>query len=79
MLLKICIHSNEGYGADQVRGRITVGELRNMLEGYDDNDEIVTFDLNNRRGASYGTIDVDEWIEEVDEDEEDEDEEDEDE
>ena len=72
MLLKICIHSNEGYAADQVRGRITVGELKDMLEGYDDDVEIVTYDLNNSRGASYGTIDADEWIEEMDEDDEDE-------
>ncbi len=68
--LQLEINGAMGYGAEQVRS-ITVGELKEMLECYDDNDEIVTHDETNRYGASYGSIIE---INEVDdEDEEDED------
>lgn len=70
---RICIHSNEGYAPDQVRA-VTVQDLRDMLDGLEDDDLVVLEDLNNRRGARWGTIDLDSWIEEVeggdDEDEE---------
>lgn len=74
MKYQIDIQANEGYGADQIRYTITVGELREMLEGLNDEDEIVTRDLNNQRGASFGSISR--YLTEA-EDEEDYDEEDE--
>ncbi len=49
------IRGNMGYGADQVNS-ITVGELRNLLEGYDDDMEIVTENTSNRYGANFGEI-----------------------
>ena len=74
--VKIEIRSNEGYAADQVTERhhtMTVGDLRRQLEDYDDDAEIVTYDLNNERGASWGLICAGQWLEEVeDEDGEDE-------
>lgn len=73
--IKIEIRSNEGYTAEQVTERhntMTVGELRKQLEDYEDDTEIVTFDLNNERGASWGLISAGQWIESVPEDEEDE-------
>lgn len=68
VMLKLCIHSNESYCAGDVRDRnrlITVAELRDMLEGYPDDMQIVTYDLNNSRGAAWGSIDAEEWVEEV--------------
>ncbi len=56
MKYQIDIQANEGYGADQIRYTITVGEMREMLEGLEDDDEIVTHDLNNPRGAKFGCI-----------------------
>ncbi len=53
--IQLEINGAQGYGAEQVRS-ITVGELRAMLEDYEDNIEIVTHDYTNRYGASYGTI-----------------------
>lgn len=53
------IKANEGYNADQVAERnslMTVGELKDLLEGFDDSDEIVIQDLNNDYGASFGSI-----------------------
>lgn len=72
--IKFNIRSNEGYSANQVSERhntITVGELREMLEDYDDDTEIVTYDLNNERGASWGLI-CNEYPDEITDDEEDE-------
>ena len=72
MKLTLDIRANEGYcAADAARYTITVGELRAMLEGYDDDVQIVTRDLNNPRGADYGAI-VAEWLEEADDEDEDE-------
>jgi hypothetical protein len=52
---------------------MTVGDLRRQLEDYDDDTEIVTYDLNNERGASWGLISAGQWLEEIeDEDGEDE-------
>ena len=67
--LKLEICPNEGYSAAGVlehRNTLTVGALREMLEGYDDEVRIVTYDLNNARGASWGCIPADTWMEEVD-------------
>lgn len=73
MKLTLDIRANEGYSAADAAecGSITVGELRAMLEGYDDVVQIVTNDLNNRRGAHFGRI-VAEWLDEVDDEDEDE-------
>ena len=71
--IKIEIRSNEGYTAEQVTERhstMTVGELRRQLEDYDDDAEIVTFDLNNERGASWGLISAGQWLEEIEDEEE---------
>lgn len=54
------IRSNEGYNAEQATERhrtMTVKELREILEYYDDDTEIVTLDLNNGYGAKWGVID----------------------
>lgn len=69
MKYQISIRSNEGYGADQVRG-ITVGELMEILQDLNEDDEIVTHDLNNPRGASFGRLLAE--IEDIREEEEDE-------
>lgn len=53
--IQLEIYGAQGYGAEQVSS-ITVGELKAMLEGYDDDIEIVTHDETNRYGASYGKI-----------------------
>ena len=50
------IRANEGYSIKQVRGRITVGDLRTYLEDFDDDMEIVTKDLNNSYGADWGVV-----------------------
>lgn len=69
--IKFNIRSNEGYKADQVKERynlMTVGDLKRFLEDYDDETEIVTYDLNNGHGASWGLI-CDDYPEEVYEEE----------
>lgn len=71
--VKIEIRSNEGYTASQVTERhhtMTVGELRKQLEDYDDDTEIVTYDLNNERGASWGLISAGQWLDEIEDEEE---------
>ena len=53
------IRANEGYSPEQVgeeHNLTTVGELKEWLEGYDDDAEIVTDNVNNRYGANYGRI-----------------------
>ena len=49
------IYGARGYSKNQVRG-LTVGELREMLEGYEDDVQIVTHDESNSYGASYGEL-----------------------
>ena len=71
MKLTLDIRANEGYStADACLDgyTITVGELRAMMEGYDDDVQIFTNDLNNRRGAHFGRI-VAECLDEVGDDE----------
>lgn len=53
MKYQLNIKSNLGYDSDQVSG-ITVGELKGMLDGLDDEDQIITYDENNGYGASFG-------------------------
>lgn len=51
------ISANEGYSPAQVRGRLTVGELREFLEDLPDDDmEIITDDESNRYGARWGIM-----------------------
>ena len=75
MIIKLEIRPNEAYSPKDLENRLmTVGELREALEGYEDDAQIVTFDLGNYRGANYGYIAYLEELEEVEEDDEDEDE-----
>ena len=71
MKILLEIEGARGYGSEQVKS-ITVGQLKEMLEGYDDNTEIVTHDETNRYGASYGIIRYVTEDEYYDEDEEEE-------
>lgn len=66
MKYQMAIQSNEGYGADQVKG-IKAWELKEMIEHLDDDDEIVLYDLNNGYGAQFGKISgyIEEALEEV--------------
>lgn len=65
MKVVFSIKDNEGYTADQVSSRLTLADLAGMLDeainAYGEDAEVVTFNLNNPRGASWGTID-DGWI-----------------
>lgn len=63
------IRASEGYAADQIK-TITVGELKEMLEYYEDEDEIVLHDNSNRYGAAYGRILDIEELEDYEEEEE---------
>ena len=64
MKVVFSIKDNEGYNADQVSPRMTLGEFAGMVEEavntYGEDAEVVTFNLNNPRGASWGYID-DAW------------------
>ena len=72
MIIKLEVRPNEAYSAKDLETRLmTVGELREVLEGYEDDAQIVTFDWSNYRGANYGYIAYLEELEEVEEDEED--------
>lgn len=55
--MNIIIHtSRDGYGIDQIRSTMTVGELKSFLEGYEEDDKIyLSFD----NGYTYGGIDED--------------------
>lgn len=60
----------EGYGIDQCGKTMTAGELRRLLEDYDDDTKIY---LKNDNGYTYGSIkswDIEEEYEEEEEDEE---------
>lgn len=64
MKVVFSIRDNQGYTADQVSPRMTLGEFAGMVEEavntYGEDAEVVTFNLNNPRGASWGYID-DAW------------------
>ena len=76
MIIKLEIRPNEAYSPKDLQSRLmTVAELREALEDYEDDDQIVTFDLGNYRGANYGYIsDVEELEEDALDENEDEDE-----
>jgi hypothetical protein len=69
MKYQVSIRSNEGYGSSQISRGISVAELRDALYDLDDDDEIITYDLNNPRGAAYGklTLDIDPCLEDEEE------------
>lgn len=74
MIVKLSVCPNDAYSAAQIAERkniLTVGELRDLLEGYEDDTQIVTYDeLNHGRGACWGYVaDVEESVEDEDEDE----------
>ncbi len=54
--VRIVIRANEGYGADQIHSRYTIGDLKAELANYDDDAEIVTYDLSNEYGAKFGCV-----------------------
>lgn len=54
--INLTIKSNESYEESSVETQMTVGELKAMLENFNDDDVIVTKDLNNQFGASFGSI-----------------------
>lgn len=56
MKVELQIRANEGYSAGDVQGVMTVGNLRRLLEYYDDDDMVITNNLNNRYGANYGVV-----------------------
>lgn len=73
MIVKLSVCPNDAYSAAQIAGRkniLTVGELRDLLEGYGDDTPIVTYDeLNPGYGACWGYVaDVEEFVEDEDED-----------
>lgn len=73
MRIALRIRANEGYNAKQAANGLTVGELRRWLEDFNDDDEIVTHDLNNGYGADWGHIEKYDMTEDCpDEDDEDE-------
>jgi hypothetical protein len=67
MRYKIYIEPNQGYGSDQTKP-ITVADLRDMLAELELDDEICTYDYQNRYGAKYGGLTLE--IEKVNESEE---------
>lgn len=62
----------EGYGTDQIRRTLTVGELINLLSDYDEDTPIA---ISNDNGYTYGSIGWDDIREEEIENEEEEEEE----
>lgn len=59
----------EGYGTDQIRRTMTVGELIYFLSQYDEDTPVyLSFD----KGYTYGGIDEDRFDEEFEEDSDDE-------
>ena len=61
------INGNQGYGHDQVKS-ITVGELKEMLEELNEDDELFLKDTGNRYGANWHSF-VSDWgmFEEIEE------------
>ena len=55
---QLIIRANQGYSSSQVRS-ISVEDLRYLLEDFEAEDEIILFDTNNPRGASYGNFTLD--------------------
>lgn len=55
MQYQLTIEPNQGYSPDQTTS-ITVGELKEMLDGLEDDAEICTYSPDNRHGAAYGGL-----------------------
>lgn len=66
----LSIRDNEGYTADQVDGNYTLADLLREVEtAVDDlggDTEVVTFNLNNPGGASWGKLSIDYGLEGTD-------------
>lgn len=59
MFIKFEIYPNMGYSVEQAAEsgyKLTVGMLREILAHYDDEAQIVTYDMGQVRGASWGII-----------------------
>lgn len=58
--LLLDVSPNQGYAADQIEQKLTLGELleavKNAISEYGEDAEIVTNDVTNARGAKYGYI-----------------------
>jgi len=67
MKIILRVSPNQGYGPEQVKG-IKVLDLKELLEQYNDDDEIITLDGGNRYGAKYGKLYAE--VEDIYEDEE---------
>lgn len=66
---KLLLEANrEGYGLDQIRSTMTVGELIAFLSDYDEDTEIY---ISNDRGYTYGSITESDFREAAEEGEED--------
>lgn len=59
----------EGYSTDQIRSTMTVGELIQFLSDYDEDTEVY---ISNDRGYTYGSITMDDFTEEDEEENEEE-------
>ena len=59
----------EGYSTDQIRSTMTVGELIKFLSDYDEDTEVY---ISNDRGYTYGSITMDDFTEEDEEENEEE-------
>lgn len=62
MKVVLSIRDNEGYTAKQVDSRHTLAELLHEVEtaidDFGEDAEVVTFNLNNPRGASWGNLSI---------------------
>lgn len=65
----LTIRDNEGYTAEQAGSRHTLADLLHEVEAaiddFGEDAEVVTFNLNNPRGASWGRFIIDYGVEDV--------------
>lgn len=58
--LLLDVSPNSGYSPDQINQKLTLAQLleavENAISEYGEDAEIVTYDVNNSRGAKYGYI-----------------------
>ena len=55
MKLLLKVRGSQGYAVDQVK-TMTVGDLKELIEHFEDEDEIVLYDTCNAYGARFGSI-----------------------
>lgn len=51
----VLTHNREGYSHNQATRPMTVGELKDILDQFEDDDEIITFELTNTY-CGWGSI-----------------------